>query len=197
MKRLHSPERREQILRSAICLFSKQGFRGTKTRDIAQKAGISEALLFKHFPDKQSLYEAILTLKMEEKVPLILSLLDNGPPQEVLKKIALKMVEQHEKDPDFLKLLYFSVLEGHELSDLLFQKKNLPIRDHLETYIRREVKKGTLRQCNPKKTSFAFMALISGYIMTRIFFRIPEIVKASPASFINDYIDIFLKGILT
>lgn len=41
-------------------LFADKGFDGTTTRELAQAAGISEALLFKHFPSKQSLYVSVL-----------------------------------------------------------------------------------------------------------------------------------------
>ena len=45
--------RKLQILRVAIGLFSQRGFRGTTTKDIAAVAGVSEAMLFKHFATKQ------------------------------------------------------------------------------------------------------------------------------------------------
>ena len=46
-------------------LFARNGFAGTTTRELAAAAGVSEALLFKHFPSKQSLYREILTLGCE------------------------------------------------------------------------------------------------------------------------------------
>jgi len=45
-------------------LFAKKGFNGTTTKEIAQAAGISEALVFKHFPTKRALYAAILAEKV-------------------------------------------------------------------------------------------------------------------------------------
>ena len=41
-------------------LFARRGFAGTTTREIARTAGISEALLFQHFPSKAALYAEIL-----------------------------------------------------------------------------------------------------------------------------------------
>jgi AcrR family transcriptional regulator len=63
--RLDSDERRKAIVRAAVPLFARKGFAGTTTRELAEAAGISEALLFRHFPSKQSLYREILALGCE------------------------------------------------------------------------------------------------------------------------------------
>ena len=40
-------------------VFAEKGFDGTTTRELAKAAGVSEALLYKHFPSKESLYAAM------------------------------------------------------------------------------------------------------------------------------------------
>jgi AcrR family transcriptional regulator len=42
------------------CVFAEKGFHGTTTRELAHAAGVSEALLFKHFPNKEALFSAML-----------------------------------------------------------------------------------------------------------------------------------------
>src|SRR4030088_1827087 len=63
--RLDSDERRQTIVDAAVPLFARKGFAGTTTRELAEAAGVSEALLFKHFPSKQVLYREILLLGCE------------------------------------------------------------------------------------------------------------------------------------
>jgi len=58
--RLSSDDRRRQLLGHAIALFSRHGFSGTRTKDIAAACGVSEAILFRHFATKEDLYHAIL-----------------------------------------------------------------------------------------------------------------------------------------
>jgi AcrR family transcriptional regulator len=60
ISRLDSDERRQAIVDAAVPLFARKGFAGTTTRELAEGAGISEALLFRHFPSKQLLYREIL-----------------------------------------------------------------------------------------------------------------------------------------
>ncbi len=57
--RLSSEDRRQAIIRAVRRVFSEKGFHGTTTRELAEAAGVSEALLFKHFPNKEALYSAM------------------------------------------------------------------------------------------------------------------------------------------
>ena len=41
-------------------LFSRKGFAGTTTKEIALAAGVSEAIIFRHFATKRDLYTAII-----------------------------------------------------------------------------------------------------------------------------------------
>src|SRR5215472_13749582 len=63
--RLDGDKRHKAIVQAAVPLFARKGFAGTTTRELAEAAGISEALLFRHFPSKQSLYREILRLGCE------------------------------------------------------------------------------------------------------------------------------------
>jgi AcrR family transcriptional regulator len=57
--KLSSSERRAAIIKAVRGVFGDKGFHGTTTRELAEAAGVSEALLFKHFPNKESLYAAM------------------------------------------------------------------------------------------------------------------------------------------
>jgi AcrR family transcriptional regulator len=58
--RLSAEERRQAIVDAVRGVFADKGFDGTTTRELAKTAGVSEALLYKHFPSKESLYAAML-----------------------------------------------------------------------------------------------------------------------------------------
>ncbi|MEK7206399.1 MAG: helix-turn-helix domain-containing protein, partial [Pseudomonadota bacterium] len=59
-ERLSAEQRRDLIVRKAIELFAQQGFRATRVKDIADRVGTSDALVFQHFPTKRDLYSAML-----------------------------------------------------------------------------------------------------------------------------------------
>jgi AcrR family transcriptional regulator len=57
--KLSCEERKAAILRAVRRVFAEKGFDGTTTRELAVAAGVSEALLFKHFPNKEALFSAM------------------------------------------------------------------------------------------------------------------------------------------
>src|SRR5512143_2380577 len=63
-RRPTSQERQAGLITAAASLFAAKGFNGTTTKEIARAAGVSEALVFKHFPTKRALYGAILAEKV-------------------------------------------------------------------------------------------------------------------------------------
>ena len=53
---MSADERRAAILEAALPLFAQHGPNGVTTKQIADAAGVSEALLYKHFQNKEALY---------------------------------------------------------------------------------------------------------------------------------------------
>ena len=49
-------ERRKEIIRAAMDVFARNGFSGSTTREISENAGISEAMIYSHFRNKEDLY---------------------------------------------------------------------------------------------------------------------------------------------
>src|SRR5882724_1590195 len=117
--RMAGDERRLQILKVAMRLFSQRGFRGTTTKEIARAAGVSEAMVFKHFATKDELYGAILDNKAcqgEMQFPwhedsLIKKAMDERDDHAVFYNLALNAMNKQQADAGFLRLLFFSALE--------------------------------------------------------------------------------------
>jgi AcrR family transcriptional regulator len=57
--KLSAEQRRAAIIKAVRRVFAAKGFDGTTTRELADAAGVSEALLFKHFPTKEALFWAV------------------------------------------------------------------------------------------------------------------------------------------
>src|SRR5712692_949409 len=128
MTRLDGDERHKAIVAAAVPLFARKGFAGTTTRELAEAAGISEALLFRHFPSKQLLYREILRLGCEGD-PALEKLATLQPSTATLVCMVRFMVrrfllgdeaERAELDPR-LRLLLHSFLEDGEYARLSFE----------------------------------------------------------------------------
>src|SRR5919199_26130 len=55
-----SEKSRQQILEAALELFSHRGYGATSVRDIAEAAGLSKGNVYHHFPDKETIFRALL-----------------------------------------------------------------------------------------------------------------------------------------
>jgi len=64
--RLHSDERREQLVARATELFASHGYEELSMSRIAREAGISKALLYHYFPSKRQLFETALTAAADD-----------------------------------------------------------------------------------------------------------------------------------
>src|SRR3989440_9294287 len=111
--RMTGENRRLQILRVAMRLFSQRGFRGTTTKEIAAATGVSEAMVFRHFATKKELYSAILDHKAcvhETMDPLqkVAEAIERKDDHAVFEGIALDALSKHDGDPEFQRLLLHS-----------------------------------------------------------------------------------------
>src|SRR5579863_10133701 len=127
VSRLDNDERRRAIVTAAVPLFARDGFAGTTTRELAAAAGVSEALLFRHFPSKQSLYREILALGCEGD-PALEKLATLPASTETAIRIVRFMVrrfvlgsdcERREGDLK-MRLMLHSILEDGEYARELF-----------------------------------------------------------------------------
>jgi AcrR family transcriptional regulator len=57
-RRLAPEDRQEQILQAAIAFFARHGFEAS-TRDLASEIGITQPLLYRYFPTKESLIDSV------------------------------------------------------------------------------------------------------------------------------------------
>ena len=64
-RRMGREQRRLQILHAARDVFVEHGYAGARTHQIAERAEVTEALLYRHFPSKQALFEAAVLEPLE------------------------------------------------------------------------------------------------------------------------------------
>ena len=195
-KRLPTPERREQIVATAMRCFAERGFEGTTTRMLARAAGVSEGLIFRHFPTKRSLYRAIIARRIAEGPGGLMpaEAAERGDDRAVLSSIASTLVARVGKDPSFMRLMFFSALEGAPLSRMFYQARVRRVRSFLAAYLERRMKEGALRVADPAAAAGAFMGMVANYVQQKHLFRVP--VSPLPVDrLVKTWVDLFLGGL--
>lgn len=194
--RRSSKERQTSLIQAATGLFAKKGFNGTTTKEIAKAAGISEALVFKHFPTKRALYAAILAEKVT--VNALLVAIEESAKKRDDRRVFTLIASYRIRpgvDPTLLRLLLFSALEGHELSDMFFGKHHKVFYDHLAAYIRQRVEDGAFRQVDPLLAARAFIGMVVHHRLLHEIFGVP--MDRSYEDTVSTYVEIFLHGLVT
>ena len=194
-------DRRLQILQVAVSLFSQRGFGGTTTREIAQAAGVSEAMVFRHFATKQELYAAILDHKacsgdaMNPEL-MVAAALKQKDDRAVFEQLALGALNHHECDPEFQRLLLHAALEGHELAEMFFEKFILRVYELLGSYITERQRDGAMREIDPLIVVRSFIGMIIHHSLNNnLWDPKRRLLKISNEKAAQHFTDILLNGI--
>ncbi|MDO8426274.1 MAG: TetR/AcrR family transcriptional regulator [Deltaproteobacteria bacterium] len=195
-KRMTGEERKAQIVRVATDLFAKKGFKGTTTREIAVKAGISEAVIFKHFARKEDLYTAIIDSRCSDNLgqPRLMNLLKGKKGKVVFKEVASYLITEHQRDSSFLRLLTYSALEKHELSELFIKTKGLELFGFLESHIKELMDEGVLKKADPAISAAAFMGMVLHYSISQEIYGLKRYYKWPNEHVVASFVDIFFEG---
>jgi TetR/AcrR family transcriptional regulator len=199
--RMAGEERKLQILAVAVSLFSQKGFRGTTTKEIAHAAGVSEAMVFRHFATKEELYDAILDHKAcggdrFEPAEMAADAIARKDDRAVFESLALGALNHHEKDPEFQRLLLHSALEKHQLAQMFFEEFVRPVYEFLGGYIRERQREGALREMDPAIVVRCFIGMVMHHSLNNNLWD-PDrhLLNISNESAAKTFTDILLNGI--
>ncbi len=199
-------KRREQILQTAVNLFSHRGFSGTTTKEIARAAGVSEAMVFRHFSTKDALYGAILESKKcqdglhqfpWEINPAIQKAIEDKNDFEFFYNFGLQALEKHQADIGFMRLLFYSALEEHELAERFFGEFVAKIYEFISDYVETRQHDGAIRKVNPRIVVRSFLGMLIHHSLNNILWdknhRLLHITNQEAA---KNFAEIILRGVV-
>ncbi len=195
MKHLPADERRKRIVRGAMEAFAKSGFKGTRSRDLAAAAGVSEALIFKHFPNKRAIQKAIIEERIRQTGAFIPPELKAAPLEKALTAIATRIMQVSERDPHFMRLLYFAGLEGEPLAPMFFKRRVSESIGEVAGLIREWVRRGWVRKSvDARLFAWSFTCCIFQLMVARHIFGVRR-MSDRPGALAERISALFLQGI--
>jgi TetR/AcrR family transcriptional regulator len=174
-RRLSSEDRRSQLIASAIEMFSRHGFSGTRTRDIAAACGVSEGILFRHFATKEDLYRAILESHANEAgsdewMRSMKRLAAARNDRALVEGMTSHILKSFRENAAFHRLMLYALLEGHALADMAHQQFGLPMFDFLKKYVTLRQREGVFRSGDPGVLVIAMYAPALQHAMNKHLF---------------------------
>lgn len=195
--RLTARDRRQQILEVAFGLFARKGYDGATTREIAEEAGINEALLFRHFSSKENLYWTMIeeVCQARGRRQRIQELLDGGGTDfEVFQGIARDILARTPRDRQLTRLLWFTALENHELSARFFRTFVADYYEALAGYIRQRIRLSVFRKTDPLVAARGFLGMVVYHFLIQELFRGEQYQKFDPGKVAGTLAGIWLAG---
>jgi AcrR family transcriptional regulator len=195
--RLSARDRRRQILEVASGIFACKGYDGATTREIAEEAGVNEALLFRHFPSKETLYWTMieeLCVAASHQGRMQKALEKGGTDFEVFRAIARDVLTRTPRDRELTRLLWFTALENHELSTRFFNAFIAGYFEALAGYIRARIRQGAFRKTDPLLAARGFLGMVVYHFLIQEFFGGDQYRKFDPEQVADTLAEIWLQG---
>jgi TetR/AcrR family transcriptional regulator len=198
--RLPASDRRRQLLETALDFFSRKGYGGTTTKEIAAAAGVTEAIIFRHFPTKSDLYNAVLdhhhnSVHVAECIAECKACMERNDDEGLVRVIVETIIGAHRRDQRGHRVLLFAALEGHETGLEYNRQLSFPIFELLCQYVTRRQREGALRGGNPGAIIAAVAGMATHYAnMTQMF---GFCANSSDRQMADSFVDIVMHGIQT
>jgi TetR/AcrR family transcriptional regulator len=197
--RMSATDRRNQLIDVAIDLFSRKGFAGTTTKEIAAAAGVTEAIIFRHFATKQDLYKAILDARCETPdsqawFSEAQQFMDANDDEGLFRALITTIVQSKRDDPRFERLMLHAALEGNELAIMHHNQCALPVGKKLIAYIQKRQQEGAIRQLDPVAVIFSIVGMADFYAHQK-YLHLSTSFPTSDEAVIDAFLAIVMKGL--
>lgn len=193
--RVPAEGRRQQIIDVATALFARQGFNGTTTRQIAQRAGVNEAIIFRHFPTKEDLYWAVIEAQCTVRAgraALEACLAADCDPAVTLVSVAEDFLR---RDTTLTRLLLFTALEKHELSDRFYRTHVARYFELLSEFVRRHIERGYFRPVDPLLAARSFIGMLFHHFHVQELYGGKSYQQFDNTEVARTLVDVWLHGV--
>lgn len=196
--RLSAQDRRERLLEVATQLFARHGFNGTTTRQIAKLCGVTEALVFRHFRNKEQLYWAVLDRQCSPRTgrARLQELLtrDDGDDAEVFAAIGADLIRRHSEDSVLARLLLFSGLENHGLAHRFYKTYISEYYEVLAGHIRGRIESGRFRVVDPLLAARGFIGMCFYHFLLQDILGGGQERRFAPEEVSRTFAEVWLRG---
>jgi TetR/AcrR family transcriptional regulator, regulator of autoinduction and epiphytic fitness len=157
-------EKRGLIVAAATALFLEQGYDRTSLAQVAERAGVSRATLFKQFATKAALFDAIVTASW--------STADEGEPPPAGDLVAglttlgrrYAALLRRPQMSDLFRIVIAELPRFPELAQAQFAHGKLPYFDSVAGYLRAEQDAGTVRVDDVELATTQFLGMVSNHV---------------------------------
>jgi AcrR family transcriptional regulator len=186
---------RAALVETAFELFSRQGYHGTTIRQIAKGMGLTPGSLYNHFAGKDEIFLTVVEAYHPlNKIAPLLAETEGDDVAQYIQIAASEFAVALNEHPDLLNLAFVELveLEGRHLPALLES-----FQPQLMAFVQRlAASQEQLRPISVYAAFRSFLGLLFSYELTGRMLRSAMGPGATSLGVLDDFIDIYLRGIL-
>jgi AcrR family transcriptional regulator len=141
-----------RIIRAAVALFSRQGYHGTSTRDIARLADVSEVTVYRYFEHKEDIFWSALAScfsTIKPRLSLLNSNSGSDSPEIVLPRVLSLLIDTATFSPDLVRMIAVAFLEVRGRAEEACREHLTPLFTAISRYLETNIEQGKVRNLNP------------------------------------------------
>jgi AcrR family transcriptional regulator len=189
----------DRIVEAAVQLFSRQGFNGSSTSEIARLAGVSEVTVFRHFHRKKDLFWAAIESRLRRlriSKELLARLAVDENPRTALPGIIALLVETVRHQPETIRLLYVSLFELDHGSERVLRKHLNVLFEPVREYLSRCASKGLIRDLEPGVATLGLAASVAAHENLQSMLSGDNSICTNTDEAISAYTDFWMKALV-
>jgi AcrR family transcriptional regulator len=151
------PSQKEKIMEAALQCFARQGYSGTRIRDIAEAASVSEAALYRHFESKEAVAQSLFAHHFQEfGRQMKATFTTTQPALEKLQEIVRLLLRTYRDNPAAFNFVILNTpsFMPHLSSDTIYPM------DVLEQIVKDGQAEGSLRDGQPNLLAAIFLGCV-------------------------------------
>ncbi|NUN24668.1 MAG: TetR/AcrR family transcriptional regulator [Candidatus Jettenia caeni] len=186
---------KDRILKTGLKLFSKKGYLGATTKEIAKTAGIAEITLFRHFSSKERLFEEVINAY--SFLPALKGLLPEIAElsyEEGLRIIAKRFLDSLIIRKDLIQIMHSEIHRYSEKIHRIYHSIIDEIFKTLASYFAEMQKKGVLKAFDTELGARAFLGMFFSYFDAENFLMLKKYRRTDTETTIKEFVMIFAEG---
>jgi AcrR family transcriptional regulator len=196
MKRT-ADSRKQQIIAEATRLFSRQGFDKVTTKELAASCDVSEPALYRYFPSKEAIYDAVLaSLESRLEVDELFARLREEPDVEkLLAELASQIIDFFRTNQDIYRLMLYSTLCGHAKARKVYRAIRGTYVEFLIEQLNRFRAANLILAKNNEITARCFVGMVFECALSSTLFKGFLGKRYHAAEVVQNNISIFARGL--
>jgi len=189
--------RKEQILQFATEAFSRDGYDKVTVKQLADRCGITEPAVYRHFASKDAIYIAVLESLRDrlEYQELFSELEKENDLEAILKSIARHIIAFYTENADMYRLLLYAALRGHDRAKRIFELIRGPYVKFLQKQLDRLQAAGLVVEKHNEITARCFVGMVFDCAMGFSLWKGLQGKAYDPDETVGNNIPIYVRGL--